>query len=307
MELRALKYLITVAEEGNMSRAAARLFISQPAISRQIRELEEEWGVTLFVRKSQGMSLTSEGEVAFHLARKVLSQAVELENTMKGLGSERPRRLSIGYIATALPGFLSKALRRFYDQYPEINLEIREMNPVHQVEALESGDLDLALLGTACDSLSDRFQVVHLARIPLGVALPDHHLVALRKSVNLSDLSEEKWITLDEKLFPGRRELIEKLEKSAGQALKIQSKAQSLSEIIGRVATGAGIAVLPMDVAQLPHPNVVFIKLRTPRIYMFQSAVWNRETEAPELLTLIEWLKEAGSNYCSVESGNRKT
>ncbi len=290
-----------------MSRAAARLFISQPAISRQIRELEEEWGVSLFVRKSQGMSLTPEGEMAFKLARKVLSQALDLENTMKGLGSNRPRRLSIGYIATALPGFLSKALRRFYDQYPDIDLEIREMNPVHQVEALESGDLDLALLGTACDSLKDRFEVVHLAKIPLGVALPDHHLASLRKSVTMSDLTDEKWITLDEKLFPGRKELIEKLEQSVGQALKIQSKAQSLSEILGRVATGAGIAVLPMDVAQLPHPNVVFITLRTPRIYMYQSAVWNRGTEVPELLTLIDWLKEAGSNYCSSDSGKRKT
>jgi DNA-binding transcriptional LysR family regulator len=307
MELRALKYLVTVAEEGNMSRAAARLFISQPAVSRQIKDLEEAWGVTLFLRKSNGMELTPAGEFACSQAKNILARALDLERSMKGMSLENEKSLCIGYIPTALPGFLSQVLRRFYDRFPEVKLDIQEMHPQDQVSALKSDQLDLALLGTACDSLKDSFEVEHLAKVALCVALPDHHLLSLRKSLEIKELVGEKWITLDEKLFPGRTELLHELEIAAAQKLTILSKARGLSEILGRVASGSGIAVVPQDVSQLPHPNVVFIPLAKPRIYLYQSAVWRKDAESAEFLNLLDLLRESGATYLDSVASREKT
>lgn len=294
MELRHLRYFVMAAAERSISRAAARLNISQPAVSRQIRDLEEELGVSLFDRDSNGLSLTEPGMTALPHAQELLRRAGDLKLAMEVFGKPVRKTLRVGFIETALPGFLASAMRTFNQQHDNTCIQIRSMSPQEQEKALRDGEIDLALLGTPCPQLANEFQVEAIKKTPMAVVLPDDHLLSLRKSVDLSDLAKEPFVSLHENQFPGRPAMLADLCGRAGFVADVRMKAAGLQEMLGLVAGGAGVGVLPLDVNLLPHPGVVFIKMRKPRLTLVSSAVWKRDGETKELLELIALLKVSG-------------
>jgi len=293
MELRHLRYFVTAAEEGSISRAAARLNISQPAVSRQLRDLEEELGVKLFTRNAQGLTVTESGETALTHARDLLRRAKNMTEVLKRSSRGVRKSLHVGFIPTALPGFLADGMRRFNEQHDNTCVQIREMNPREQEAALRAGELDLALLGTACPGVKREFATTPILKASLSIVLPDHHLLALRKSIDLSELEGESVVSLHERHFPGRPELMADLGERAGYSLDVRVKAAGLSEALGMVAGGAGVAVLPADADQLPHPGVVFVRMSNPRIYLTSSAVWRKSDPDADVLELVGYLKAA--------------
>jgi DNA-binding transcriptional LysR family regulator len=168
------------------------------------------------------------------------------------------------------------------------------MNPREQEAALGKGEIDLALLGAAGPEVKRRFATASILRIPLSIVLPKNHLLALRKSIDLIELEEESFVSLHERNFPGRPQLIADLSDKAGFAIEVSVKVDGLSEALGMVAGGAGVAVLPADVDRLPHPGVVFVRMRHPRVYLTSSAAWRKEDTDPEVEKLVEHLKMAG-------------
>jgi len=302
MELRHLRYFVTAAEEGSISRAAARLSISQPAISRQIHDLEEELTVQLFRRQPQGLTLTEDGETALIHAKDLLRRAKSLTSTFKSRQSKPSSTIQVGYIPTALPGFLAEGLRRFNAEHSDTCVQIREMSPREQENALEKGEIDLALLGTACPNIVKRYATRTILKTPMSIVLPNNHLLALRKSIDLNELEGEPFISLHERHFPGRGALISYLSEKAGFAIKVAMKVDGLSEALGMVASGAGVAVLPADTNQLPHPGVVFVKMKRPRLYLTSSAAWSNEAPNDQVSLLVKHLEEAGAN----KTPNRK-
>ncbi|MDB4798755.1 LysR substrate-binding domain-containing protein, partial [Verrucomicrobia bacterium] len=113
---------------------------------------------------------------------------------------------------------------------------------------------------------------------------------ASRKSIDLAELSEERFVSLDERFFPGRPEMMAELGRRAGFKPEIRFFAEGFSELLGLVAGGAGVAVMPADVAQLPHPRVLFVPLRRPKINLISSAVWSKQRESKALLDLLSLL-----------------
>lgn len=293
MELRHLRYFVMAAAEGSISRAAARLNISQPAVSRQIRDLEDELGVVLFERESNGLSLTQPGVAALPHAQELLRRAGDLKVAMDVFGKSVRKTLRVGFIETALPGFLASAMRSFNQRHDDVCIEIRSMTPLEQENALRKGEIDVALLGTPCPQLANEFQVEAIKKTPMAIVLPDNHLLSLRKSIELSDLAEEPFVSLHEKDFPGRPAMLADLCGRAGFVADVRMKAEGLQEMLGLVAGGAGVGVLPLDVSLLPHSGVVFIKMRKPTLTLVSSAVWKRDGETKELLDLISLMKEA--------------
>ncbi len=273
-----------------MSRASARLNVSQPAVSRQLRDLEEELGVRLFKRERNGLSLTVAGETAVLHAKDILERSKGLSKTMEPFDGTPNRRIRIGFIPTALTGFLADALRQFNEHHPDISVEIRELMPRPQEEDLRRGDIDLALLGTPCPELRKEFEIKAILKTPLAAVLPDSHRLAGRKSIDLAELSKERFVTLDQKFFPGRPQLMAEMGKRAGFRPDIRFFAEGFSELLGLIAGGAGVAVLPADVAHLPHPRVVFLTLRRPRLSLVSSAAWRKAGEDDVLLELIALL-----------------
>jgi len=274
MELRHLRYFVTAAEEGSISRAAARLHISQPAVSRQLRDLEEELGVKLFAREAQGLTVTEDGETALTHARDLLRRANAMTTAFKRRQAKTPKTIHVGFIPTALPGFLADGMRRFNEQHPGTCVQIREMSPREQKTALGKGEIDLALLGAPSPEVKRRFATASILRTPMSIVLPKNHLLALRKSIDLNELEGEPFVSLHERNFPGRPQLIADLSDKAGFAIEVSVKVDGLSEALGMVAGGAGVAILPADVDRLPHPGVVFVRMRHPRIYLTSSAAW---------------------------------
>jgi LysR family transcriptional regulator, benzoate and cis,cis-muconate-responsive activator of ben and cat genes len=293
MELRHLRYFVMAAAERNISRAAARLNISQPAVSRQIRDLEEELGVTLFERETDGLRLTDAGQTALAHAQSLLRRATDLELAMEAFKQPTKQALRVGFIATALPGFLAASLRVFNRSHDNVCTQIREMSPLDQEKALRAGEIDIALLGTPCPELKKEFRTEVILKTPMAIVLPDDHLLAMRKSIDLAELADEPFVTLHEKHFPGRPALLADLCGRAGFTANVRLKADGLQELLGLVGGGAGVGVLPADVSQLPHLGVVFVKMRSPRLNLTSSAVWRKDRESAELLELVELLKSS--------------
>ncbi|MEM9282540.1 MAG: LysR substrate-binding domain-containing protein [Verrucomicrobiota bacterium] len=294
MELRHLRYFVMAAEEGNISRAAARLNVSQPAVSRQIKDLEEELSVILFERESNGLSLTDAGEAALAHSREVLRQAAAMTEAMSALARRGEAvSLKVGFLPTALPGFLAEAMRQFNRTDQNVCVQIYEMTPTEQEDALRDGKIDLALIGEARASVQRDFYVETIRKTEMAVVVPDDHRLARRKSVELAELGDDSFLSLHEKHFPGRPQLMADMFAKAGIHPEVTIRANGLSELLGLVGGGVGVAMAPADLEQLPHSGVVFIKLKKPKLTLSYAAAWRREgDEVPAVEALVDLMRK---------------
>ena len=295
MELRHLRYFVTAAEERNISRASARLRISQPAVSRQIRDLENELGIRLFDRQTNGLQLTEAGEAMLAHARIVLRRSVDLVEAMKPFQASDSTTLRVGFISPAMSGFLAAGLRQFARKHPRVCVQLLELAPADQVVAVRKGELDMALPGTACRELQSEFAVTPIVSTPLCVIVPDDHSLAQRRAVKLAEVAGERFVTLDEDRFPSRAELMANLRERGGPALRATRKAAGFTEMLGMVASGSGIGLAPAELQNLPHPGVVFLPLRKPSIRLTSSAIWLKSNHTALLSEFAATLRDSAA------------
>jgi LysR family transcriptional regulator, benzoate and cis,cis-muconate-responsive activator of ben and cat genes len=293
MELRHLRYFATVAEEKTFSRASARLRISQPAVSRQIKDLEEELGVSLFVRNGQSVSLTPAGEAFLAHARDVLRRATKAAEEMKTFQKKTTEKLSIGYIAPVLAGTLTPALRCFEQKHPKVELDLVELTPQDQVEALRSGRIDVAFIGNACPALQSEFDLAVLQKILLQAVLPDNHHLALRKELKLTELADEPFVGFSERTLPGRNDTICTACQEAGFTPAIRYQAESLSAALALIAAGKGVTLMPEEVSRMPHTQTVFIRLQGLAPHVTSVAASSKGNDRSVINDLIACCREA--------------
>ena len=260
MKIRQLKYFVAVAEERNVSHAALKLHISQPAVSRMVRELEYELGVSLFKRERFGLSLTTEGEQFLEHSRKILDSCAEAVKAMKKTSCMQ-RTLEVGFITSALGSFLGDAIKKFREDYPLFEIRLHDMSPGDQIYALRNRQIDLAFLGNPYQELYNEFEMKTVKELKLQAALPTTHTLSRWADIGLKELKEDIFIGLEEGKFPGRNQTIISACETVGFKPKLQHKANSLIEVLGMVGAGMGVCLMPSDVDNLPHPNVVFITL----------------------------------------------
>ena len=292
MELRHLRYFVMAAEEANISRAAARLHVSQPAVSRQIKDLEEEFGVSLFEREHNGLRLTSAGESALAHAREILRQSSAMSEAMTAI-VKRSQAVSIkvGFLPTALPGFLAEGMRRFNRTYSNVCVQIFEMTPSEQETGLRNGEIDVALIGDPSAEIRQDFQVETVRKTEMAIVVPDDHRLAGRKSAELSELGNDVFLSLSEKHFPSRPQLLADLFSRAGIDPEVAIHANGLSELLGLVGGGMGVAIAPADLEQLPHGGVIFIKMKKPKHTLLFSAAWRKEGDTRAVETFVRELQ----------------
>lgn len=276
-----------------MSRASARLRISQPAVSRQLRDLEEELGIELFHRQKPGLKLTVAGENFLAHARDLLRRSNNAAQAMAAFRKPTQATLRVGYIAPVLASLLTPALRAFAQKSPEVEVVLREMAPGQQVKALREGVIDLALPGNPCAELGKEFEIVVLRRIPFQAVLPDNHLLAQRKRVGLAELIDETFIGFDEDHFPGRNDVICRACQQAGFTPRLRHRVESLSALLAKVAAGNGVTLAPAEVSQLPHPGAVLVPLRPPVPSVASAAVFRKGEPRPTLVDLMASTRRA--------------
>ncbi len=302
MELRHLRYFVVVAEDLSFNRAANRLYISQPALSRQIKSLEEELGVELFVRQANGLKLTEAGQFFLEQAQDILHRSQAAVQTIQTRYSSVEEPLSIGYIPTVLQSFLGKTLHCFGKTYPQVPIRFQEMPPSEQVKALREGAIDIAFMGNSPDELEVEFTVKCVRQVPVAALLPETHPLAKQKSIDLVELAAEKFIGISEQTFPGRNDRIRGVCQEAGFTPKFHLFADSHTSMIALVAAGQGITVMPSEATALPHPQVVFMPLHHPIHLARSTAVWRKELPSKSLAKFLKLLfvnRKASASYPS--------
>ena len=277
VELRHLRYFLAVAEELHFGRAAARLQIAQPALSQQIRRLEEEIGVELFHRTKRRVQLSAGGEAMVQSARQALSDVEASIEVAQRAARGEIGHLTVGFIETAATTIVPLAVRRFRTDHPDVGLSLRELSVDAQVDGLRSGALDVGIVRLPIDV--DGLLLRPVADEGLLVVAPEGHPLAGRQRVGSQSLAGEPLVLLAREVVPGLYDQIIALQREHGGA-NIAQEATSIQAVLGLVAAGLGVSLLPASVRSLDRSGVAFTTLTSsPRSSMLLA--WSEADRSP--------------------------
>jgi DNA-binding transcriptional LysR family regulator len=286
MELRHLRYFVAVAEELHFSRAAERLHVSQPPLSQQIKQLEEEVQVRLFDRSKRWVRLTSAGRLFLEHVRQVL---MEVDGAVlaarRTLGGERDR-LSVA--CTPWAGYMAvpHILRRFSERQPDVRIDIQTLNSVQQLRTVKARVIDVAFMWRS--PADEDLQIDGLLFHPLVVALPFKHRLASRAYLSHRDLVGESYVTLAADTAPVYSQAVAAYWEKGGIAMKEQHRADRPHAVIELVAAGAGFALVPLPVHEYADQRIVCRRLDPAAPHLELTVARARGVESPAVKALLE-------------------
>jgi DNA-binding transcriptional LysR family regulator len=292
MELRQLRYFLAVVEDLHFTRAAERLHVAQPALSLQIRQLEEELGVQLLERLKHRVLVTPAGEAFARRARQVLEQTALAASDAIQIGRGEAGTVSLGFVSSAVFSLLPRILRSIRDSQPSVNLDLRELDPTEQLYELRSGRLDLGVMH-ALTATTD-LEVIVLAHERLVVALPEDHPAAREEAVHLSELAGETFLLPKRHECGGIHEVVlGACQRSGFVPLRIQST-RLLQTAVCLVARNIGVALVPESFQNNLHlQGLTYRALATPQLEVELMAVWLRTNQSKLLDMLKGKLKQS--------------
>jgi len=274
MQMRHLECFLAVAEELHFTRAAQRLHLSQPPLSRHIKELEEELGVTLFQRTRRSVTLTDAGKAYEQRVHSILSQLEQAREEARRIQRGEMGTLTIGFVGALAYEFLPGLLRRYRARMPKVHLVLRDLVPAEQIEALAVGRIDVGFAGIRPDDCGPEVAHRVLRRERMVAALPDSHPLAKRKRIPLEALAEEPWVVMGRSVSPTYDRFIRRLCAQAGFSPRVEQEAARAQAMLGLVATGLGVTIVPEMITKLPSPGVVFLRLNQRLIYEHVVLWW---------------------------------
>jgi DNA-binding transcriptional LysR family regulator len=292
VEFHQLRYFIAAAEDLSISGAAKRLHVTQPALSRQIAVLEAELGVPLFDRIRKRIHLTDAGRFFLPKARQIVCDAETGAQQLREQFGKARRTLRLGFLTPFLDDLVAPAVREFRQRHPKAQVSLFELPPRAQLDRLRNHELDAAILGNISDTDRAFFTIRTLSRHKMAAVLPEDHPLAKKKSIKLAALKDERWISLSDAFFPGRREFLRAICQQAGFEPQIVNEVDSLSMMLGAVTAGDGVAVIPAHASKLPHGGCVFVPLAAPVPTSELLLVTPNQESSPELTTLTSLIAE---------------
>ncbi|MCR9246293.1 MAG: LysR substrate-binding domain-containing protein [bacterium] len=292
MEFHQLRYFVAAAETASMSAAARREHVSQPALSRQVAQLERTLGVPLFERKKQRIHLTPAGKFFLPRARQLLCDAeLGAQQLREEFGGAR-RTLRLGYLSPFLDDLVAPTVRQLKRDHRSLKVAMFDLPPGAQLDRLGARELDAAILGNLEPEHSQRFTARQLSRHRFAAALPADHPLADRRRIPLAALRGETWVSLDDLAFPGRRAFLQAVCNDAGFEPAIGAEVDSVTTMLGTVAAGDDVALVPHHSSKLPHDGVVFVRLESPAPTAELRFVTRRREPMAELDSLYRLLRE---------------
>jgi DNA-binding transcriptional LysR family regulator len=256
-ELRQLRHFVAVAERLHFGRAAAALHISQPPLSRSIRELEVRVGALLLARTRRRVELTPEGARFLDEARRVIEQLERAVLDVRGMAAGTGGRLRLGFVSLADYNVLPGLLKSYKAARPGVALALREMLSPEQCAALAAGELDFGLLLPPATVDGLEHQVVHSDRFV--AALPSRHKLArTRGRIAMRELSAEAFVMVPREIAPGLYDIVAGLAARAGFALRVAQEAIQMQTVVSLVSAGLGVAIVPASLANLGRRGVVY-------------------------------------------------
>ena len=297
MNVRLLETFVAVAEELHFGRAAELLHIAQPAVSRQIKRLENELGIKLFLRDRRNVILTEAGRAFLKEARTILAQVSLAQQVARRAHRGEMGSLSLGYSECNIHSVFPEAVRLYRERFPGVVLEMREMVTAEQVEALLGGDIDVGLvtLPVAAEGL----RVETLLEEPVVAALPDNHPLASNAQVALEDLADDPFVFFPRWQAPGHHDLITAQCREAGYIPQVVVEANTRQGIASLVAAGIGVSLLMLNPSEgrLQRPGLVYKEIAQLDIRVGSGLAWRSEDETPVLKGFLEVAREASRTY----------
>jgi DNA-binding transcriptional LysR family regulator len=271
MDLKHLRAAVAVADHLHFGHAAAALGVAQPPLSQQVKALETELGVTLFERTTRAVALTPAGEAFVTDARAALSMVDSAARRARAAGRGESGELVIGMVGSSVQHPLPTIVRAFRARYPDVALTFHVLPTVTQVERLRAAALDPGLLRPPLPGPADDLELVSVSREPLVAVLPSDHRLAGRRRIAVSTLAKEPFVLFPRALGPGLHDEITALCRRGGFTPDVRQEAVQLPTVVGLVAAGCGVSILPGSAAQ-PRPEVVFVPV-SPLVRLVDLAI----------------------------------
>ncbi len=296
IELRHLRYFLAVAEELHFGRAAQRLNISQPPLSQQIMQLEQEIAAKLFIRTNRSVQLTPAGQQFLSDARAILQQVEQAAGRAARLERGEEGELRIGFTSSApFTGLVSDALYQFRQRWPQVHIQMQEINTRQQLVPLHEGQLDLGVMRNTLLPPDLRHQL--LLREPLRAVVHWAHPLADAESISISELANEPFVFFDPQGGTALHgEILSLLHRYHIKPYIMQEVGEAMT-ILGLVATGLGVSILPASFARARLADVVWLPLREEDALSEVWLVWSGEREpSMQMRNMMQLLSPAGEN-----------
>jgi LysR family transcriptional regulator, benzoate and cis,cis-muconate-responsive activator of ben and cat genes len=295
MELRQLRYFIAVAEEGNISRAAKKMFLTQPALSRKIKALEEEIGQCLLERQAHSIRLTPVGEAMVREARELLQHADLALERVRAAG--RGLRLRVGYAPSLASGLLSVAVESFTQTHPNSSVELFDLSTAEMLTGLESDKLDV-VVAVGQERAARGLKWTPLIRAPFRLAVNQNHPLARRQRVTPAEAAREPLLVFCPREYPEYKDMLTDWLREHRQRPRITGEYDGVDSLMAAVESGLGVAIVATRVGRLV-PERVRLKPLSPAPPPLCIAAGCRADRAEDkpLAVFIEELRRAAQAF----------
>jgi DNA-binding transcriptional LysR family regulator len=288
MEIRHLRYFLVLAEELHFNRAAERLHIAQPALSQQVRQLEKELNVELFIRTTRKVELTLAGASLKKHALEILSNVDSVKDLVARVATGETGRLTLGFTGSATYDLLPQIARTVRETISGVSLVLRgEMATASQIEALRSNTIDIGFLRPP---ISEEFHQRVVRTDYLSLLMPASHPLAGEESIDLAHMADESFIQYSPSADPATFTIVSSAYQQAGFEAIVHQEVDATSVMVSLVAAGLGMALVPNSVSHVRVDGAVIRPLSSPIIPMNLVAAWRIGNDLPAISRFIEIL-----------------
>ncbi|WP_413172787.1 LysR family transcriptional regulator [Anabaena azotica] len=291
MELRHLRYFIAVAEELHFSKAAEKLHIAQPPLSQQIQQLEAELGVKLFHRKTKRqVQLTEAGKVFLQEAYQLLVQLETAVALTQRTGRGETGKLRIGFTSLVIYDLLPLILRRFREQFLEVEIELLELTTSQQEQALRDGLIHVGFAHPPLEDDTLSYECIH--RETLVVAMSSTNSLAQTEYISVRSLLSQPLIMFPRYLAPGLYDRIMSLFQQTNFSPNITQEAIQMQTIIGLVSAGMGVAITPSSLQNLQRSGVIYRPILEEVPLIETAVIWQQGSLTPIVENFLKCIQE---------------
>jgi DNA-binding transcriptional LysR family regulator len=288
MELRHLRYFVAVGEEQHYGRGAQRLRVAQPALSRQIQDLEEEVGFKLFDRLSRGVKLSTAGKLFLEEARRILQQVEEATSRAKRVASGQLGTLRVGFIESmSWHGVVPDSFRLFRERQPDAELKIKPLSSLEQIEAVRSEQLDAGFVFTIA-SIGRELAQLAIDSISLMLAVPKGHPLAKSRSLCLRDLSSASFVWFPRRESPVFYDhMMRACFRGGLKSPRIVQQGVNEATILSLVSCGLGVAFVSSATRWRCPESVILLPVADLKLPLPFALVWRKDNSSPLLARFV--------------------
>jgi DNA-binding transcriptional LysR family regulator len=294
MDLRHLRYFQAVAEELSFSKAARRLRIAQPALSRAVKEMEQELGADLLTRNRRGVALTEPGAVMLHETGLLLQRMDDAVRRVQRTAAGEEGELRVGFIGAPTQAFLGPLLREFHRRYARVSVVLEERTPERVWEMVARGRLAVGLTRPVLASPAPHLRTTLLRKEPLWAVLPPDHPLGKQRSLRWRQLAGLPLVFLARREGVGLHDAILAACRAARFAPQVAQTPSVITTVLSYVEAGAGVGIIPDSVAQLGASTSLLFRPIRPERSVELVMVWSDEDTSPALAAfrslVAEWI-----------------